>query len=70
MKSVKRRIHRPGSPGRFILTAAVLVAILLGTLWAASLDRTEVTNRQFLEFLLATGRPPGITAVRCERRVV
>ncbi len=58
MKSVKRRIHRPGSPGRFFLTAAVLVAILIGTLWAASLDRTEVTNRKYLEFLLATGRPP------------
>ena len=58
MKPTKK--HRlPLSPiTRTLWTTLALVGFVVGTLWAATLDRTEVTNRQYAEFILATGKAP------------
>ncbi|MFQ5694108.1 MAG: formylglycine-generating enzyme family protein [Nitrospinota bacterium] len=53
-----RPFRRLRSAARLPVAAVLAAAILAGVLWAASLDRAEVTNGQYLEFLLATGKPP------------
>ncbi|MBI2880499.1 MAG: SUMF1/EgtB/PvdO family nonheme iron enzyme [Candidatus Tectomicrobia bacterium] len=57
MRPMRKPARRPTPAGRLFFAAALAAAMAGGALWAASLDRTEVTNRQYLEFLLDTGKP-------------
>ncbi len=58
MKSNKEYRLPFGSITRTLSVMLTLAGLVVGTLWAASLDRTEVTNRQYAEFILTTGKSP------------
>ncbi|MFQ5915404.1 MAG: formylglycine-generating enzyme family protein [Nitrospinota bacterium] len=58
MKPRSPFLYRLSPAVRFSLAAILLAGSLIGTLWASSWDGAEVTNQQYLEFVVATGRTP------------